>query len=85
MPRAKTPAPARRSPYAGAGSEAINAMVARVAPDILGLLADGAPRPRPSAITGTAELNARGIPAPRGGEWSSIAVMRLLGRGAQQA
>jgi hypothetical protein len=34
------------SPYERAGSEAINAMVARVAPAILGLLADGVPRSR---------------------------------------
>src|SRR4051794_15109051 len=32
-----------------------------------------------------AELNARGIPSPRGGEWSSVAVMRLLDREAQAA
>ena len=38
--------PAQPSPYERAGSEAINATVARVAPAILGLLADGVPRPR---------------------------------------
>jgi len=36
MPRAK--------PSAFTGSAEVNAMMARVAPDILGLLADGAPR-----------------------------------------
>ena len=45
MPRDKRdPAARKPSPYEGAGSEAINAMVARVAPAILELLADGAPR-----------------------------------------
>ena len=45
MPRAKRdPAARDPSPYERAGSEAINAMVARTAPAILGLLADGVPR-----------------------------------------
>jgi hypothetical protein len=44
MPRAKTPATRNTSPYEGAGSNAVNAMVARTAPAILGLLADGMPR-----------------------------------------
>ena len=48
MPRDKRdPATRKPSPYEGAGSEAINAMVARVAPAILELLADGVPRIRP--------------------------------------
>ena len=45
MPRDKRdPAAHKPSPYEGAGSAAINAMVARVAPAVLGLLADGVPR-----------------------------------------
>ena len=45
MPRQKRdPAAPRPSPYERAGSEAINAMVARTAPAILELLADGVPR-----------------------------------------
>ena len=50
MPPTKTPS-TRRSPYENAGSDAINAMVARIAPAILGLLADGLPRPK-AAIVG---------------------------------
>ena len=44
MPCAKTPATRNASPYEGAGSNALNAMVARTAPAILELLADGVPR-----------------------------------------
>jgi hypothetical protein len=40
----------RTSPYGGAGSEAINATVARVAPAVLGLLADGLPRSKPAIV-----------------------------------
>jgi hypothetical protein len=36
--------------YEGAGSEAINAMVARVAPAVLELLADGTPRSRAAVV-----------------------------------
>ena len=38
------------SPYERAGSAEINAMVERVAPAILGLLADGVPRTRPAIV-----------------------------------
>jgi hypothetical protein len=38
------------SPYERAGSEAINATVARVAPAILELLADGVPRSKPAIV-----------------------------------
>ena len=42
MPRDKRdPAARKPSPYEGAGSEAIDAMVARIAPAVLELLADG--------------------------------------------
>src|SRR3954466_12966977 len=45
MPRDKRdPAARKPSPYELASSEAINAMIARVAPAILELLADGVPR-----------------------------------------
>ena len=51
MPRAKPPATRTASPYEGAGSEAVNAVVARTAPAILELLADGVPRSK-AAIAG---------------------------------
>jgi hypothetical protein len=38
------------SPYERAGSAAVNAMVERVAPSILALLADGVPRTRPAIV-----------------------------------
>ena len=44
-------APARKpSPYENAGSAEINAMVERVAPAILELLADGLPRPKAAIV-----------------------------------
>jgi hypothetical protein len=42
------------SPYERAGSAEINAMVERVAPAILGLLADGVPRTKPAIIAALA-------------------------------
>ena len=51
MPRQKRdPAVPRPSPYERAGSEAVNATVARVAPAVLGLLADGLPRSKPAIV-----------------------------------
>ncbi len=51
MPRQKRdPAVPRPSPYERAGSEAVNATVARVAPAVLELLADGLPRSRPAIV-----------------------------------
>jgi hypothetical protein len=38
------------SPYERAGSAAVNAMVERVAPSILELLADGVPRTKPAIV-----------------------------------
>jgi hypothetical protein len=49
----------RPSPYEGAGSEAINATVARVAPATLELLADGVPRSRPAIVQALAGRHAR--------------------------
>ena len=49
MPSTKTP-PRRSSPYENAGSAAVNAMVERVAPAILGLLADGVPRSKAAIV-----------------------------------
>jgi hypothetical protein len=46
MPRDKK----HPSPHERAGSEAINAMVARTAPAILELLADGVPRTKPAIV-----------------------------------
>ena len=42
--------PPSPSPYERAGSAGINAMVERVAPAILGLLADGVPRRKPAIV-----------------------------------
>ena len=53
MPPAKTPT-RKPSPYEGAGSAEINTMVARVAPAILELLADGVPRTRPAIVAALA-------------------------------
>ena len=59
MPRDKRdPAARKPSPYEGAGSEAINATVARVAPAILGLLADGVPRSRHAIVEALAGRHA---------------------------
>ena len=53
--RTRMPSNTRRpNPYEDAGSEAINAMVARVAPAILELLADGAPRTKPAIVAALA-------------------------------
>ena len=43
-------APRQPSPYERAGSAELNAMVERVAPAILGLLADGVPRTKPAIV-----------------------------------
>ena len=50
----------RPNPYEDAGSEAINAMVARIAPAVLGLLADGVPRSKPAIVAALAERHAAG-------------------------
>ncbi len=51
MPRREErPRRPRPSPYERAGSEAVDATVARVAPAVLGLLADGLPRSRPAIV-----------------------------------
>ena len=50
MPRARRPATREASPYERAGSEAINATVGRVAPAVLELLGDGAPRSKPAIV-----------------------------------
>jgi hypothetical protein len=50
MPRAKTPAIRKPSPYERAGSAELNAMVERVAPAILELLADGVPRSKAAIV-----------------------------------
>ena len=42
------------SPYENAGSAAVNAMVERVAPDILAVLADGVPRRKPAIVEAVA-------------------------------
>ena len=47
------------SPYERAGSEAINAMVARTAPTILALLADGVPRSKAAIVEALAARHAK--------------------------
>jgi hypothetical protein len=42
------------SPYGNAGSAEINAMIERVAPDILELLGDGVPRTKPAIVAALA-------------------------------
>jgi hypothetical protein len=60
MPRDKRdPAARKPSPYEGAGSAAINAMVARIAPAILGLLADGVPRSKAAIVEALAGRHAK--------------------------
>jgi hypothetical protein len=60
MPRQKRdPAAPRPSPYERAGSEAVNTTVARVAPAVLGLLADGLPRSKPAIVEALAGRHAR--------------------------
>ena len=60
MPRDKRdPAVRKPSPYEGAGSAAINATVARIAPAILELLADGVPRSKPAIVEALAGRHAR--------------------------
>src|SRR3954467_9535320 len=49
MPSTKASS-ARPSPYENAGSDAINTMVERVAPAILGLLAGGGPRSKAAIV-----------------------------------
>jgi hypothetical protein len=58
-PVPKPPAPRRASPYERAGSEAINAMVARTAPAVLELLADGVPRSKPAVVEALAGRHAK--------------------------
>ena len=50
MPCARTPATRNPSPYERAGSDAVNAVVARTVPAILELLADGVPRSKPAIV-----------------------------------
>ena len=51
MPRDKRdPAARKPSPYERAGSDAVNATVARVAPAVLELLDDGVPRSKPAIV-----------------------------------
>jgi hypothetical protein len=54
---------------ANAGSADINAMVERVAPDILALLADGVPRPKAAIVAALAGRHA--------GEDVALALVRL--------
>jgi hypothetical protein len=55
----RDPAARKPSPYEGAGSEAINAMVARTAPAVLELLADGVPRSKPAVVEALAGRHAK--------------------------
>jgi hypothetical protein len=44
----------RPKPSVLTGTAELNAMIERVAPDILGLLADGVPRPKPAIVAALA-------------------------------
>src|SRR3954462_12667441 len=60
MPRdQRDPAARKPSPYEGAGSAAINATVARIAPAILELLAGGVPRSKAAIVEALAGPHAR--------------------------
>jgi hypothetical protein len=60
MPRdTRDPAARKPSAYERAGSEAINAMVARTAPTILELLGDGRPRSKPAIVEALVGRHAR--------------------------
>ena len=60
MSRAKqTSAAHKLSPYERAGSADVDAMVERVAPDILALLADGVPRRKPAIVEALAGRHER--------------------------
>ena len=60
MPRAKPPSPdAPPSPPRLAGSAEIAAVVARTAPAVLGLLADGVPRSRAAIVAALAGRHAK--------------------------
>src|SRR3954462_2981380 len=98
MPRDKRdPAARKPSPYERAGSAAINAMVARVAPAILELLADGAPRTKPAIVEALAGRHdcqepgrgARAHPArgdrPSGGERREVRAGAGAGHGGSRA
>jgi hypothetical protein len=70
MPHDKRdPAARKPSPYERAGSEAVNATVARVTPAVLGLLGDGVPRSKPAIVA------ARPSGHGRGGTSSSVTVV----------
>ena len=55
MPRAKNVPP----PHERAGSASVNAVVARVAPAVLELLADGVPRSKPAIVAALARRHAK--------------------------
>ena len=59
----------RPKPSALAGTAELNAMIERVAPDILGLLADGVPRSKPAIVAALAAHHA--------GEDVALALIRL--------
>ena len=59
MPRTKTLFTRNASPYERAGSDAINAVVARTAPAVLELLADGVPRSKPAIVEALAGRHAK--------------------------
>ena len=60
MPRSKEPPPAGEpSPPRHQGSAEIGAMVARTAPAVLDLLADGVPRTRVAIVTALADRHAK--------------------------
>jgi hypothetical protein len=83
--RTRVPTSTRKpSPYERAGSAEINATIERVAPDVLGLLADGVPRSKAAlveALADPARSAGRGARAhPAGIGWRRLRPRHLVRR-----
>src|SRR3954447_21295528 len=85
MPPTKTPPARRSSSYENASSAAVNAMVERVAPAILGLLADGVPRSKAAIIEALADRHDRQDVLHRPRPAADGAARRAAGRGRPRA
>ena len=70
----------RRGELRGAFTAKSAARAGDIAPIIADIKTTGATSLREIA----AELNGRGIPTARGGEWSAVQVQRVMNRGARQ-
>ena len=71
---------AARAKGTAAGVEKRKARVAERAADLTPVVAEIRASGRTSLRAIAAELDIRGIPAPRGGKWTAPAVMRLVGK-----